>query len=632
MTTHPWFTNEFSEQVWLKKYAGKYTDVESFYRDLAKTASLGNDKLAEDFFRLMWEKKFSPGGRILAGNGRNGAKVSWMNCTTHEIEGDTLEEIAHATEIVMRASSRGQGIGINLSKLRPRGAKVNNSAITSTGAISFMELINHAGGIIGQEGRRAALLFNINDTHPDLWIPNDKTHECQRCHGFGCPKCNKFGYIPYDFINVKRINGKVTNANISVNISDAFIEAVKNDENWELYFETESSGGKEKFSNVVGARDLFRAIASSAFASAEPGVLFVDTTKKFSNSDLFGSEWEVVGVNACTEQLLDQEGVCNLGSMNLGAYVVNPFTEKAYFDYVTFDKDVKQAVEFLDNILDIELRKGNHISEKQRQSIINLRRIGLGVMGYADALAMLGIRYGTSFSSYSVTTVMFSTLRDAAYAKSAELAERKGAAKVFDGKSQEDLIDISENGFFATLPAYLRSLLVRHGLRNVSLLSVAPTGSISNLLGVSSGIEPLFALEYVRRYRMNGHDEFINYVHPVVILSRLANVPDNIWRTAYQVSPREHVEVQSIAQLFVDQSISKTTNMPSSATIEDVENVYMLAHELGLKGIAIYVDGSRDIQILHEKEECPVCEDGGKVINQNGCKECLTCGWSVCTT
>ena len=631
MTTHSWFANDFAEAIWKKKYAGKYTDVESFYLDLADRVAFGDEVLRSKFFNILWQQKFSPGGRILAGNGRNGAKVSWMNCTTHQIEEDTIESIGNAVEKVMRASSRGQGIGINLSKLRPRGAAVNNSAITSTGAISFMELINHAGGIIGQEGRRAALLFNIDDTHPDLWRPGEQDIKCDKCT-FGCKECNYHGYYPYDFLHIKRIPGKVTNANISVNISDNFMAAVEYDTEWKLQFSSEGSGGKEEFSNTVRAKELFNELAESAFRSAEPGVLFIDTTRDFSNSDVFGERWKVVGVNACTEQLLDQEGVCNLGSMSLSAYVKHPFTDTAEFDYESFARDVRQAVEFLDNVLDIELDKGNYISEKQRESIINLRRIGLGAMGLADALAMLGIRYGGNKACLSFVDKVFRVMKEEAYTASIDLAELKGPAGVYDDLSYEEMYAVADKAFFATLPDEMRDRIRSVGIRNISVLCIAPNGSIANVLGLSSGVEPLFAKEYIRRFRINGFDEFVNYVHPGVIQSRKACVSDDVWTTAYEVSPEEHVRVQAAAQKHIDQSISKTTNMPSTATVEDVANVYTLAHKLGLKGIAVYVDGSRDIQILHEKEECPVCEDGGQVINQNGCKECLSCGWSVCTT
>ncbi len=633
MSQHDWFTNKFSEEVWQAKYAGNYSDVYTYFSNLAELVSAGDEDLANKFFDMMWHKRFAPGGRILAGAGRNGAMVSWMNCTTHQVEEDTLEGIGEAVYKVMKASSRGQGIGVDLSLLRPRGSTVNNSAITSTGAISFMELINHAGGIIGQEGRRAALLFSINDNHPDLWRPGELDVECNVCKGAGCLKCDSRGYYPYDFLHVKRIPGKVTNANISVNLSRKFMEAVKNDQDWVLEFESESTAGKEKHYRLVKARYLFRAIAASAHASAEPGVLFIDTTRTLSNSDIFGKEWAVTGVNACTEQLLDQEGVCNLGSMNLGAYVVGPFTREAWFNYQAFYRDVQTAIIFLDNVLDIELKKSVHISDKQRRSIQMLRRLGLGVMGLADAMAMLGLPYTTeSEETEEFVKGVFGTLRNASYQASINLAINKGSAGVFEGLSKEDRKTVVDQGFYKTLPNNIRAGIYDHGLRNVTLLSVAPTGSISNLLGVSSGIEPLFALEYIRRYRLNGHDEFVDYVHPAVVQSRRAGVPDDVWNTAYQVSPEEHIRIQALAQRYIDQSISKTTNLPGSATVDDVMHIYSLAHELGLKGLAVYVDGSRDQQILHEKDECPICLEKGNVVHKEGCKECTVCGWSVCLT
>ncbi len=292
-----WFTNSFAEEIWRTKYAGKFEDVEEYYRALAKRIAKTPEQ-EENFFDLLWNKKFSPAGRILAHNGRPDAKMSLMNCTTHAIQDDSLEAISDAGYKIMRASSRGQGIGVDLSKLRPRGAPVNNAARTSTGAISFMELLNQIAETIGQEGRRAALLFSLRVDHPDIWTEDG-----------------------YDFLNVKKQSGKVENANISILITDDFMKNVEEGNGWQPRFEGES--GVENFSRAsqITATELFEKIAESAWASAEPGLLMWDTSKRFSNSDLLG--FPVAGVNACTEQILDHEGVCNLGSMNLMAYVIN---------------------------------------------------------------------------------------------------------------------------------------------------------------------------------------------------------------------------------------------------------------------------------------------------------------------
>lgn len=292
------FNDSFSEDIWRTKYAGKFETPLEYYTHLADMVSLGNKETAKKFFNIMWNKRFSPGGRILAFAGRPDSNMSLVNCTTHSIEEDSLESINEAAYSLMRASSRGQGIGLDISKLRPKESPVNNAARTSTGAISFMEMLNAVGGTIGQEGRRAALLFSISDSHPDLYRPDDKSIQCQRCGGKGCKNCVN-GFIPYDFIHVKRIPGKVENANISVKISDALMRAVQVDHMWELGHSGRSGNKVFDVSRLVPAQELFGAIARSAHTSAEPGVLYWDTARRLSNSDRFGEEWGVVGLNAC---------------------------------------------------------------------------------------------------------------------------------------------------------------------------------------------------------------------------------------------------------------------------------------------------------------------------------------------
>jgi ribonucleoside-diphosphate reductase alpha chain len=598
-----WFTNPFAEEIWRVKYAGEFEDVEEYYRNLASLIAT-NPEQEEAFFDLMWEKKFSPGGRILAFGGRPTASMSLMNCTTHAIEGDSLEAISNASYTIMKASSRGQGIGIDLSALRPRGAPVNNAARTSSGSVSFMEMLNAIGGTIGQEGRRAALLFSLKVDHPDMW--------------------NEEGY---DFLNVKKKSGTVENANISVLVTDDYMESVTNGKEWQPVYEGKTGTELFETDTAITAKQLFHKIAESAWESAEPGLLMWDTSKKFSNSDLF--DYPIVGVNACTEQILDQEGVCNLGSMNLLAYVEQPFTKRAEFNFEAFNADVKLAIEFLDAVLDVELWTDISISSKQKESVYNLRRVGLGVMGLADAMAALGIKYGWTASSIIFLDDVFMALRDSSYQASIELAKEKGIAPVWQNVEVDKFLN---QGFYRTLPTSMHDAIKEAGgTRNITLLSVAPTGSISNLLGVSSGIEPLFAHEYTRRTRINGQDELIQYVHPGVLLSRELGLPDDLWPTAYEIPPLDHVRMQSIAQRLIDQSISKTVNLPADATIEDVKDVYMEAWKQGLKGVTVYRDGSRQEQVLYQdKDVCPICGNG--IIYRDGCRECVSCGWGICET
>lgn len=628
-----WFINPFAEDVWRTKYAGEFEDVKVYFKHLAKVISLNDRALEQVFFNLIWDKKFLPAGRILAFGGRPNAYVSLMNCTTHKIAGDSLEYINRASYAIMRASSRGQGIGVDISNLRPKDAPVNNAAKTSTGSISFMEMLSSVGKTIGQEGRRAALLFSIDAEHPDLWRKGKKDVKCPRCSGSGCTSCNFSGWLSYDFLNIKKIPGRVENANISVRLSDSFMNKVLQDRAWGANFVGTSGGSAfSNMSNGEKAREVFMEIARSAWASAEPGLLFWDTSKDMSNSDLFG--FPITGVNACSEQVLDQEGVCNLGSMNLFSYVKHPFTDYALFDFEDFSKDVGEAIHFLDNVLEVELTQGSPISMVQENAIHELRRVGLGVMGLGDVIAALGFRYGDD-RSLEITQAIFTVLRDSAYRKSIELAKGPGgpapAWEITDHARRKEIVNLA---FFSTLPEDIKEDIVRYGTRNITLLSVAPTGSISNLVGVTSGIEPLFAESYTRRLKMRGgEDEFVEYTHPGVVIARNKGI-QNAYTTAYNVTPKEHLDIQATAQAYVDQSISKTVNLPANATVEDVYDLYLDAWGRGIKGLTIYRDGSRSEQILYvtEKEDtselCPNCGNG--IEHKDGCRECPSCGWSLC--
>ena len=625
---------QFGTEIFERKYSGDYSGRPThYYKNLAKLVSLQDARLEQEFAEALLEGRFSPGGRILAYGGRTRASVSLMNCTTHAVAGDDLDAISETVWTIMKASSHGQGIGIDLSKLRPRGSAVNNASKTSTGAISFMEMLNTVGGTIGQEGRRAALLFSLRVDHPDLWRKDAQDIDCPKCDGKGCENCGGAGKIGYDFLHVKSIPGHVESANISVTVTDAFMEAVKNNAMWALHFEGDSGGDGFHVESQVPARDLFNEICRNAYENAEPGILFEDSARRLSNSDLVG--FPLTGVNACSEQWLDQDGVCNLGSINLATYVRYPYSRDATFDTYAFVKDVGTAVEFLDNVLDLELSGGHSISERQAESVRQLRRVGLGVMGLADTLVKMGLHYRYENRTIGFLHGLFRTMRDAAYEKSILLAATKGPCGAFADLNVEQRAEIVEQGFYATLDDAMKAQIVEHGIRNITLLSIAPTGSIANMLGISTGIEPLFAREYVRRVRLSGDDKFITIVHPAVEESRAAGLPDAVWDTAYEVEPLDHVYIQAIIQAYVDSAIAKTTNLPADATVEDVAAVYRAAWENGLKGITVYRDASRAVQVLYSKETAPKAEDlcphcGTTMVKAEGCETCPSCGYGKC--
>jgi ribonucleoside-diphosphate reductase alpha chain len=253
-------------------------------------------------------------------------------------------------------------------------------------------------------------------------------------------------------------------------------------------------------------------------------------------------------VSNCSEQVLDQDGVCNLGSLNLARYVADPFTKNARFNYTQLAWDTASSIHFLDNVLEIELNEDRSITEDQRESVIALRRIGLGVMGLADAIAMMGLKYEANPDTAAFLGTVFRNIRNAAYEKSVKLAQQRGACGVWKDLPVAKRKEVVEQGFYATLPLYHKKEIIKHGLRNAVLLSIAPTGSISNLYGVSSGVEPIFARSYTRMMRISGQDETVEVVHPGVQMSRAAGVDDSVWQTAYEVTPRDHVLIQAMIQ------------------------------------------------------------------------------------
>lgn len=557
---------KYPEQMWLRVARG----IAQFEKD-AKLQKSWEQK----FYKLMKDFKYVPGGRILSGAG-TGYEVTFFNCyvipSPTDSRGGIMESVTHTVEM----QARGGGVGLNLSSLRPRGARVRKVNGTSSGPVNWASLYSTANHDVIQQGgsRRGALMLMLNDWHPDV----------------------------EEFIRVKEDLTKIPGANLSVCVSDSFMEAVKNDAEWELVFPDmtdpeydekwrgdidnwKALGKKLVVHKTVKAKDVWNMICEAAWRSAEPGLHFLERSNTRSNTWYFE---KLVATNPCGEQPLGPWAVCNLGAMNLSAYVKNE-----EFDFESLGEDVRVAMRFMDNVVDANF----YFYEENRRSQEGIRRTGLGTMGLGDALIKMKVRYGSD-ESITIIEKIYRTIRDNAYDTSADLAAEKGA---FPNFNKEKYL---KGHFIERLPESVREKIAKHGIRNAVILTQAPTGTTSIISGVSSGIEPNYDFEFKRSDRTGEHVVY----HPLWKDWREAN-PDaekpEYFVTSNDLTPEDHVRIQAKIQEFTDSSISKTVNAPEHFTVEDVQRLYMLAYDLGCKGVTFFRDGSRKgvLERVSDKKE-----------------------------
>lgn len=566
MTIEDWLgqENQLGMDIWTKKYCSEGEDFEAWIQRI----SGGNEEIG----RYIKEKKFLFGGRILSNRGLNkqGRKVTYSNCYVIAPPEDEIESIFECAKKLARTYSYGGGCGVDISKLSPRGAKINNAAKETSGAVPFMELYSLVTALIGQNGRRGALMISIDCSHPDV----------------------------AEFIELKTDLDKVTKANISIRIHEDFMEAVKKNEEYLLHYTRETTG--EVIEKRVNARELFRRIAETNWDYAEPGALFWD---RITGWNLLSNtkEFSYAGVNPCAEEPLPAGGSCLLGSVNLAQFVENPFTDEAFFDFDGFKLCVQASVKALNEVLEEGLPL--HPLPEQRESVAQWRQIGLGIMGLADALIKLGLTYGEEDAVKMCDKIGFA-MADTAIAASAKLAKEQGA---FPQCKVEEIMETPY--FLANTTEKTRELVRKHGLRNSQLLTIAPTGTLSTMLGISGGIEPVYANYYERKTEsLHGADVYYKvYTKIVESYMKEHNLTDDkqlpdYFVTAMTLDYRQRIDMQSIWQRHIDASISSTVNVPESFTVEETESLYMYAFEQGLKGITIFRDGCKRIGILNTKE------------------------------
>lgn len=724
--------NELAASIYSRKYFVK--DLENrpiearpedvFRRVSAFVAAAESDRptmvrWGERYYTDLYEGRFIPGGRVLAGAGDLYRLKTLANCFVSRIDEDSIDSLYQTAFQCARTYSYGGGIGVDITALRPRDSVVHNAADCSTGAVSFMELFSQTTGLIGQSGRRGALMLTIDVKHPDVMdfirVKKDANWVTQQI----VKQCSWSGLFSEEQLAEveKQVaeNTQVRFANISIKASDEFMAAVDEQRQFgpdrllvyrklgrerltsapqegELHYsagipakdlanyrlekdfasydelnawleeETGTRVGAEELrdparrdvfgdflvapklppqadlltdmdredewairvsgdfmlyfaSRVVGeirrmvkARDVWDLFVEGNYRTAEPGLIFWTTMSRYSPSNYVGRP--IISTNPCAEVPLEDGGACNLGSLNLSRFVIDPFTDKARVDWNQLEETAGTVTRFLDSVVSWNERL--NALPKQRQAASETRRLGLGVMGVADMLYQLGLDYDSEAGIELITAVM-KRIADAAYSTSARLAEEKGPSPIFDAGRYMRCPYLRE-----ALSDETRALIREKGLRNLAIVSIAPTGTISNIvlgyrsakrqyIGVSGGIEPVFALYYTRRSESLDNQIF-KVFHSTVqawideqgLTEKAARtekleslLPGWFFRTAHRVDAKMRVAIQGRVQRFVDHSISSTINLPEDVDPEVISDIYLDAWHKGLKGLTVYRDGSR---------------------------------------
>lgn len=586
--TNSWLDTQLAKDIWAKKYQS--SEAESLSGWFGRVS--GGNKHIE---LLMRDKKFLFAGRILSNRGLEDVKCTYSNCYVLEPPSDSIESIYDTAKELARTFSYGGGVGIDLGKLRPRNAKVNNSAKKTTGAVSFMPTFSEVTATIGQNNRRGALMISMPVDHPDI----------------------------EEFIDIKTDLTKVTKANISVRLTSEFMEAVDKDEYFKCHFEVEDTG--EVVEKVLKAKSVFMRLCRNNWDFAEPGALFWDNIEAWNILSHY-INFKYSGVNPCAEEPLPSGGSCLLGSLNLSKFVVRPFTPEASFDFISFRTAIKHAVIGLNEVLDEGLPL--HPLAIQRDTVRDWRQIGLGIMGLADCLIKLGVVYGSE-ESFEICGRIGEALKSQALYTSSELAKKYGTFPKYDKEAT------LKSPYIKDTKSYVIEQIEKYGLRNSQILTIAPTGTLSTMLGISGGVEPIFNLAYTRKTESLGDgDRYYTVFTPIVqeylkfkgievkediSVEELTKILPSYFITAMNLDPINRVKMQSVWQRYIDASISSTVNLPNEATVEDVYNIYMTAYKLKLKGITVYRDGCKRAGILtntspkkHEKDEVKELPRGKK--------------------
>ena len=740
-----YFLKDLNSELIEKKPEDVFKRLSSFIATVEGTKAK-QKKWASKFYEELFQGRFIPGGRVLAGAGDLYRLKTLANCFVTKIDRDEIDSIYKAAFECARTYSYGGGIGVDISSLRPKDSIVHNAADSSTGAVSFMELYSLTTGLIGQSGRRGALMLTIDIKHPDIehflrvkkvpnWVTNQIVDQCNWSGRFDNKeletikkqvmentqvrfanisvktsdefmqavdeqkKYNKGEFLiyqkkknnilknaPQDIDNVhysinipakeisdyelkesfatfaqmknwleRKYNVSITKSKFNnVNNRDVFGDisleldnedfdiAIRQSGDFMLYFSSEQTG---EIRRMVKARDIWDQFIEGNYKTAEPGIIFWSTMSKYSPSNYVGRP--IICTNPCAEVPLEDGGACNLGSLNLSCFVENGYEADAKINWDQLAESTAILVRFLDNV--VTWNEDLNALEKQRIAAKETRRLGLGIMGIADMLNQLGLAYDSDEGIAIITQVM-EFITNAAYQASASLAGEKGASSIYLEEDYMKCPFIDE-----ALSHETQNLIRENGIRNIAIMSIAPTGSISNIvkgielegknyIGVSGGVEPIFALYYTRRTESFKKNEFYKVFHSsvqayidkmdlnedVAAANNITEVlPDYFLRTAHKVEPEKRVDIQGVIQKYIDHSISSTINLPEDVQPEVISDIYLKAWKNNLKGVTIYRDGSRfpilstetnltEFQQFKENEYQISLEEGEEAITVTG--------------
>ena len=603
--------DELATNVWMTKYAlknkkGEYQEltpddmhrrISKEFARMEKRFNSGHELTEETIYNYLKDFKYIvPQGSPMMGIGNDFVNVSLSNCVVVESPKDNISSIVNAGRDLANLFKRRCGVGLDISELRPDGAAVNNSAGTTSGAWSFADFYSYVCRMIGQNGRRGALMVTMDIRHPDI----------------------------EQFVTMKQDLTKVTGANVSIKISDDFMEAVESGEQFELRYPVESDN--PTITKMIDAKALWSTIVKSATTTAEPGLLMWGNIQKYLPAESYADVgFKTICTNPCSEIPLSAYDSCRLISVNLKHFVKNKFTSEAYFDYEQFAETVRVSMRLSDDLVELELEKLRNIMEvsdtqdekamwqKLMDACENGRRTGLGTHGLADALACLRLGYDST-DAIAETEKIYKTLKEEAYTESVILARERGSFPVFNWDKERD------NLFIKSLPKDITTLMQQYGRRNISILTNAPTGSVSIMSQTSSGLEPVFRNSYIRRRKLDQSETEIEADFVDELGDRWKefevfhhNIKEYMEQTGRQTAPKyfvesdqidwkRRIEIQSKIQSHIDHAISSTINLPKGTEEEVVSELYLEGWRQGLKGVTVYVDGSRTGVLITEKE------------------------------
>jgi len=610
-------SNDYAQNIISKKYC---SEDEKTYEDICKKRILPQFKDKQYYLELkemIIQKRFIFGGSLLQGLGSK-KPISLSNCAYLDIKEDSIEGIMDFTKMMARAFSVRQGVGTDISILRPKNEKVNNSADTTSGSVSFLPLFSDTTEIIGIRGRRGALIVTIEDWHPDVM-------------DFILCKSNPEKVFKKDNLTGKIFD--VNGANLSVKLSDKFMKAVEKDNMWDLVFPDilvdkefynknwngdiyawKKLGGKIKVFETIKARDMFTSICESSYRCGDPAMLFWDNYKNFSTTE-FNEKTKIRGVNPCGEQSLSDGAVCFLSTMVLSKYVKHPFSEEAEFDFEIFKKDIIIAVKTMDGLMEDNINSQPFIVQKEKCTYE--RRMGLGITALADCMAMLGYSYNNPKILDVIEKIMIMKCKTE-WETSLELAKQCGVSEAFKTIEQrERFLEQPKIKFLKEkiLKEDFAEEVLKYGLRNIAISTIQPNGTLSIVAGnTSSGIEPIFALKLLRKTRIEGSESVFIYHQPLLEHITKHNIDLSIFKNdneikekfnyveASDVSYKQRLKIQQIVQKYTDTAISSTLNLANKTTINDIYNIFLDGWKNNLKGLTIFRDGCEKQGVLIKQD------------------------------